>query len=251
MSRLLKHLKAALLAWGAISLGAVIALIGWLALEYSFRTVPPPRQSTVDVAPMLDKRYGDVQLTIREDEGPAPRLTLVKAGRSLVTAYQLPTSHEGADWFSDARIYPAGGDAYRIALFGTYGDGHTPGGRILLLKFDGQMHLVQHLPIGDVQDVNSTGTKLFGTVHVFFPGIDGSDPFLTADVPTLLSIGEEVRVTPMLDAEAIKLFRTHYGKMVEKRLARLSGSERAEIVERLKKAQTDLQDALLPKRFPY
>lgn len=255
MQKFWKYLKVAVLIWGFASLAFVVFVTGWILVENHFRTTASASQEEVQSEQVLDKTFGELQLKVTQTSGKtnAFQLSLVKAGRPLLTDYPLPLGDYGLEWISisDAKVIPLAGGAYRIMLHSSYGESENPDAQIWLFKFDGQMRLLKLIQLADQHPLDEKETQLFGNVNVVLPAIGDTDYYETIAVPTQVSIGEEIRITPMLDPQGRQMLRDYYEKMIATRMAKLSGPDQAELLAQYKKAAAEFKASLLPQAIPY
>ena len=255
MQKFWKYFKVSVLIWGFISLAFVVFVAGWILVENNFRTAAQQPQEAGQIEPVLDKTFGELQLKITQTSGKmnAFRLSLVKAGKPLLTDYQLPLGDYGQDWvsFSDAKVIPLSGGAYRIMLYSSYGESEDSEGQIWLLKFDGQMRMVKLIQLADQHPLDDKETQLFGNVSIVLPAIGETDYYETIAVPTQISIGDEIRTTPMLDPQGLAMLRAYYEKKIAARMAKLTGPEHAELLAQYKKAAAELKTSLVPQVIQY
>lgn len=255
MQKFWKYFKVAVLIWGFLSLAFVVFVAGWIVVEHNFRTVAQAPQEAGQVEPVLDKTFGELQLKITQTSGKLNtfQLSLVQAGKSLLTEYPLPLGDYGLDWISisDAKVVPLAAGAYRIMLYSSYGESEGSEGQIWLLKFDGQMRMVKLIQLADRHQLDDKETQLFGNVNIVLPAIGDADYYETMAVPTQISIGDEIRTTPMLDPQGRAMLRAHYEKRIAARMAKLTGPAHAELLAQYKKAAAELQSSLVPQVIPY
>lgn len=255
MQKFWKYFKVSVLIWGFISLAFVVFVAGWILVENNFRTAAQQPQEAGQIEPVLDKTFGELQLKITQTSGKtnAFRLSLVKAGKPLLTDYQLPLGDDGQDWvsISDAKVIPLAGGAYRIMLYSNYGESEDSEGQIWLLKFDGQMRMVKLIQLADQHQLDDQETQLFGNVNIVLPAIGETDYYETIAVPTQISIGDEIRTTPMLDPQGLAMLRATYEKKIAARMAKLTGPDHAELLAQYKKAAAEFKTSLVPLVVQY
>ncbi len=252
MQKFLKYSKLALLVWGAISLGFVLFVMGVIAFEQISKSAPLQQQRDEVREPMLQKRFGDLELTIMVDQQGTFLLSLFRAGQAVVTDYELPIGDYRLDeiYLHDASVVPLAGGAYRVMLH-SYGPGESNEGHLWLLKFDGKMRLVKMIPISEPHQLDEKKTRMFGNVSIVLPVIDESDGYKTIAVPTRVSIGEDIRIAPLLNAQDIETLSTYYGEMIAARMAKLNAPENAEKLAQYKQAAIEFKENLTSRSIPY
>lgn len=256
MLKFWKYFKTAVLVWGFINLALVLFLLGWAAVDSYSRhtaraTASEPAEPDLDLA----KEFGDLKLDVVRTHGAKQSvlLSLFRAGRPVVTDYPLPLAEYGLDWLEvyDARVIRLTGNAYRIVLFGHSSENDVGVGPVWFLKYDGQMQVVKVLVLTNPRIADEDRLRLFGDVSVALPGLDGSDPHVLASVPTQVSVGDDIRIAPMLSAQGAELVRGYYGRMISARMAKLTGGDDAEMLVSYKKVSAELQKSLVPQVIPY
>lgn len=246
MRKFLKYSKLALLIWGAVSLGFVLFVAGMIAFQQISKSTSVQQQRDEVREPTLQKRFGDLQLRIMADKQGALLLSLFRAEHAVVTDYKLPA---GDYRLYDAEVVPLADSAYRVMLYSN--DAESTDGHIWLLKFDGKMRLVKTIPLSDPHQLDEKKTQMFGNTSIVLPGISDSDDYETMAVPTRISIGDEIRIVPLLNAQDLGALNAYFEKRIAARMAKLDAPKNAEMLALYKRAVIEFKENLTSRSIPY
>lgn len=202
------------------------------------------------------KAVGDMDLKIsREVNNNGRLLVSIARGKSrLVTDYVLPTEQYELDWLqvTDADILPLSTGEYGVVLFSAIEEcDHCDNGNyIWLLKLDNKMSLVTMLPLLDMHKTENKNTVVLANKAIYLPYIQDA-PQEQIIIPIKIEIGQSIKIAPMLDQESTGLFKQHFGKIIDKRLEKLSQSSESDLLEKYTAAAAELNKYLSPQTISY
>lgn len=253
MKKIWTYFKNTVLVWGFVSLGflAYAATSIWIQNSSSNRAAGEA-QAQETSEPVLDQAFGDLQLKVtrKSDTTGGLLVSVSKANEPLVTDYNLPTAENGLDWvgITNAKVIPVAGHGYRIVLYS--GDGDESGGQIWLLKWDGQMRLVKLIQLASRQQLDDKGLLLFGNATIVLPQSSGF-PYESIAMPLQVSIGEVVRIAPMLNQQGLDTFRAYFDQKIAERTAKLTEPADAALLAQYKKAKLEFSELVSAQVLPY
>lgn len=259
MRQFWKYFKIVVLAWGFACLGLTLYLGGWLLLKEIARAHAPPERVAFVPKPVLDQRHDDLRITVTVSDNPEDSLHvgLYRQGQPLVRDFLLHNSEPDSDSFSirDARVIPVGDGSYRILLFSHLVE-HELGDQqiIWFLKYDGKLRQVHQLEFFGMTALDEAQTQFLGNTRVSLPAMDEDKDQASqvVVVPTRLSIGNTIRLTPLLSVSGRAALRTHYGQLIETRLQQANAVDTSpELMDRYMNARRVLDERLADRAMPY
>jgi len=254
MQKVWKYFKLFVLVWGFIWL-AIVLFIGATILVQKMSNKQEARQQQEEqVDTRFKKTVGDINIKVAKDPADSEKL-LVSVSRKntpLVTDYELPLKQFDLSWIDvdDARVYSMGEKGYRIILFSSESesDHDYSHNYIWLLTLNGAMRFDTMIDLSNAHKIPGSESQLFGNRVIQLPAFDDVD-YDQIEIPVEVEVERTLGMRPMLSQPNLELLKQHYNKMIQDRIAKLTKSKDADVLEKYRAASQEFEKTVLGKEI--
>jgi hypothetical protein len=251
MKKFWKYFKNIVLVCGFISLAFVL----FAAISLTISGLIQHKAAKQEQNEGFAKTFNDIKLKVtrKYDKTSSFFVSVSRTNKPLITNYLLPTKQYDLDWIkiTDASVIPVKDNLYRIILYSAVYDCDEESGHyVWILKLDNQMHFIKMIDLSDIHKIEGNETLLFGNKIISLPSFTDFK-YEQIVFPIEVRISDTIRTTPMLNQQSIEMMKRHYNKEIDERMAKLSKSSDAAMLEQYKKASEEFKEVLSEKIIPY
>ncbi len=253
MGKIKSILKTLIFIWGI----ATLALVLFVTITLSIKSVMSRKTVESDQKKAYEKRFDQIVLTVREatDKNKTTQLiNISKSGKQLVRDYRLPVEKFGLEFpiqVKDSLVIPTDENDFRVILYTRYYEcAEESTDYVWFFKKSDKLNLVHVADLSELTKSEGSGVSFFGYKHVNLPYFENAE-FRHWIIPIEVNVGDTIRIFPLLNKTGIDLLKMAYQTEAEKRMAILSKTQNAKMLEEYKAALTKFEDAITEKTLPY
>ncbi|HUX90162.1 MAG TPA: hypothetical protein VMV48_05675 [Gallionellaceae bacterium] len=241
------------LAIGFLSLALILYIVVYLNLPQSSHN---KQQENKQPAEIFSKKIGEMQLGILRDEINDGQLlmNISRGAQQLVSNYAFPAKEYDLYWanVSDAKIITLQNGEHGVIVFTASEEcDHCDNGKqIWIFKLGKNLNLLKMISLFDLHQTVDNSNHYFANKLLNVPyqeGLQGDQIF----IPIEIMFGKEIIITPMLTLRSIGFLKGHWGKFIENRTQKPSGTENDDLSTKLKMLPKELNEAFARQVISY
>lgn len=248
-----KYFKYVVLAIGFLCLALILYIVVSLNLPQSSHN---KQQENKQPAEIYNKKIGEMQLGILRDEINDGQLlmNISRGAQQLVTNFAFPVKEYDLYWanVSDAKIIPLQNGEYGVIVFTANDEcDHCDNGKqIWIFKLGKDLNLLKMISLFDLHQTVDNSNHYFANKLLNVPyqeGLPGDQIF----IPVEIMFGKQIIITPMLNQRSVGFLKGHWGKFIENRTQKPSGTENDNLTAKLNMLPKELNEALAQQVISY
>jgi hypothetical protein len=204
-----------------------------------------------------EKSFGDLRLTVqdRSDKNQnAHLISISKSGKTLVSNYRLPIEKYDLRYplqIKNSKLIPLKENGYRVILFSTFDECcEESTDYVWFFKLNDKLNLVHVVDLSELTKNEADKLSFFGYKYAKLPYFkDAAYKYFI--IPIEVTVGESIKISPLLNKSGIDLIKMSYEIEAEKRMATLNKTQNVDMLKKYKTELAKFKDTITEKNIPY